>query len=318
MMVSSATLAKLPASITEAAVIRQHNVITSARYDYSSCQMDILFYLISQLGRHDDPNHEYLLHIKDIEQLTSRQWNYQQLREATADMGSRMFEVESEQSYKQLWMFQRVEYLKGKGCVQIQLAEPIRPFLFNLKENFTSYELHSALKLSSKYAKRIYQFVSQWKDKDATPTYSLDEFKQMLSLKDPKGKQVELFQNISQLKARVLDVAVRQINEHTDLRIDYLLFKTGKAYDRLRFTIARQQTRQLPIEFDRPVEESRSQSARQHLETLGITLPKLVQQILGDPEMVDKLFKFIYQLKTGQVKSTKNPAGLFLKMCGLR
>lgn len=317
-MATSATLVKLPVSTAETPVIRQHNVITSARYDYTACQMDIFFYLLSQLGRHDEPNHEYLLHIKDIEQLTGRQWNYQQLREATADMGSRLFEIDSDQSYQQLWMFQRVEYLKGKGCLQIQLAEPIRPFLFNLKENFTSYELHSALKLSSKYAKRIYQFVSQWKDKDSTPIIQLDSFKEMLSLKDPKGKQAELFQNISQLKARVLDVAIRQINEHTDLRVDYHLSKTGKAYDSVRFSIARQATRQLPIEFDRPLEESRSQSARQHLETLAISQPKLVQQILGAPELVDMLFKFIYQLKTGQVKATKNPGGLFLKMCGLR
>lgn len=318
-MATSVTLENLPATPETGVVnIRQHNVITSARYDYTACQMDIFFYLLSQLRRHDPPNHEYTLHVKDIEQLTGRQWNYQQLREATADMGSRMFEVENDQSYQQLWMFQRVEYVKGKGCLQIQLAEPILPFLFNLKENFTSYELHSALKLSSKYAKRIYQLVSQWKDKEATPTYPIDKLKQMLYLKDPNGKQPELFQNVSQLKARVLDIAVRQVSEHTDLRINYQLVKKGRSYESVRFTIDRQQPRQLPIEFDRPVEESRSQLARQHLETLGIAQPKLVQQILGDPESVDKLFKYVYQLKTGQVKATRNPGGLFLTMCGLR
>lgn len=317
-MALSASIVKpsVPAE-TDVVSIRQHNVITSARYDYSACQMDIFFYLLSQLRRHDEPNHEYTLYIKDVEQRTGRQWNYQQLREATADMGSRMFEVDNKQGYQQLWMFQRVEYVKGKGCLQIQLAEPIRPFLFNLKENFTSYELHSALKLSSKYAKRIYQLVSQWKDLDTTPTWSLDDFKQMLYLKDPKGKEPELFQNISQLKARVLDVAVRQINEHTDLRIDYILSKKGKAYESVRFTIDRQQPRQLHIEFDQPTEESRSQLARHHLEALGIVQPKLVQQILSSSKLVDELFKFIYQLKTDKVKPD-SPSGMFLRTHGLR
>lgn len=308
----------LESTSAELATIRQHNAITSARYDYSACQMDIFFYLLSRLRRHDQPNHEYTIYVRDIEELTGRQWNYQQLREATADMGSRMFEVDSDRSYQQLWMFQRVEYVKGKGCLLIQLAEPIRPFLFNLKENFTSYELHSALKLTSKYAKRIYQLVSQWKDKELTRTYSLDELKHMLYLKDPKGRQAEMFQNISQLKARVLDVAVRQVSEHTDLHIDYLLLKQGKAYESVRFTVARQQPRQLPIEFDRPTEESRAQVARQHLDALGITRPDLVQQVLGEPDLVDKLFKFVYQLKTEQVKAARNPGGLFLTLCGLR
>ncbi|AHJ95382.1 replication initiation protein [Hymenobacter swuensis] len=110
-------------------------------------------------------------------------------------MGSRMFEVKSERTYQKLWMFQRVKFSKGKVCMQIQLASPIQLLLFNRKENFTSYQRHSALKLSSKYAKQIYQLVSQWKDKAATRTNSLDEFKQMLHLKDPKGKEPELFQN---------------------------------------------------------------------------------------------------------------------------
>jgi plasmid replication initiation protein len=299
-------------------VVRQHNAITQARYDYTACQLDIFFFLLSRLRRDDAPDREYTIYVKDVEALTGRQWNYQQLREATADMGSRMFEVETERAYQQLWMFQRVEYIKGKGCLQIQLATPIRPFLFNLKENFTSYQLHSALKLSSKYAKRIYQLVSQWKDKATTRTYSLDELKQMLHLKDPKGKEPELFQNISQLKVRVLDIAVRQVSEHTDLKIEYQLLKKGRAYDAVRFTIARQQPQQLPIPFEQPSEDARAYSARQHLEALGINQPELVATILGDAKHIDQLFKFTYQLKTDKVKATKNPGGLFLKICGLR
>lgn len=308
-------------SVSQAAIvanIRQHNAITSARYDYSACQMDIFFYLLSCLKRDDNPDQEYTIYIKDVEAITGRQWNYQQLREATADMGARMFEVETEQRYQQLWMFQKVDYIKGKGCLQIQLAQPIRPYIFNLKENFTSYQLHSALKLSSKYAKRIYQIVSQWKDKESTRTYTLDELKCMLYLKDPKGKEPELFQNISQLKARVLDTAVRQVSEHTDLRIDYVLIKRGKAYESIRFSIARQQPQQVPIAFDQPIEEGRTQMARQHLEALGIIQAPLIQRILTNTEYVDQLFKFIYQLKTDKVKATRNPGGLFLKICGLR
>lgn len=298
--------------------IRQHNVITQARYDYTACQLDILFYLLSQLKKGDALDKQYTIYVKDVERLTGRQWNYQQLREATADMGSRMFEVEKERTYEQLWMFQKVEYIKGKGCLQILLAEPIRPYVFNLKENFTSYQLHSALKLSSKYAKRIYQLASQWKDKVTTRTYSLDEFKEMLYLKDPKGKKPEQFQNISQLKARVLDIAVRQVTEHTDLKIDYLLIKNSRAYESVRFTITRQQPQQLPIPFEPGTEDARALAAKQHLDALGITQPQLVATILGDTNHLDQLFRFTYQLKTDKVKATKNPGGLFLKICGLR
>ena len=116
----------------------------------------------------------------------------------------------------------------------------------------------------------------------------------------------------------MLDIAVRQVSEHTDLKIDYQLLKKGRAYDAVRFTIARQLPQQLPIPFEQPVEDARAFSAKQHLEALGITEPQLVATILGEAKHLDQLFKFTYHLKTDKIKATKNPGGLFLKICGLR
>lgn len=298
--------------------IRQHNAITAARYDYSACQLDLLFCLLSQLKKEDSPDIPYRINIGDVERMTGRQWNYQQLQEATADMGSRMFEVESDKTYKQLWMFQKVEYIKGQGCLEIVLSKFIRPYLFELKDNFTSYQLHSALKLSSKYAKRIYQLASQWKDIGETKAYTIDELKLMLKLKDPHGKQPEQFEKFSQFKARVLDIAMRQINEHTDIKINYNLIKQGRSFHSIRFYTNAQQPKQLPIAFDQPVEEVRYQNARQILDDLGIKDGKLIQQILSDKALIDGLFKFSYDLKTGRTKADKNPAGLLLKVLGIR
>lgn len=298
--------------------IRQHNAITTARYDYSSCQLDILFYLLSKLKKEDSYNQEYQIYVRDIEAITGRAWNYQQLREATADMGSRMFEVKTTNSYKQLWMFQKVEYMDGQGFFIIKLAEDIKPYLFELKDNFTSYQLHSALKLSSKYAKRIYQLASQWKNIGETKSYELEEFKIMLKLKDPTGKRAEQFERISDFKKFVLDIAVRQITENTDLTVSYRLFKKGRSFKSIRFYINTQIPEQLPIQFEKPIEETRYQNARQILDNLGIKDTKLIQEILSSEKHTDSLFKFNYDLKTGRTKADKNPAGLLLKILGLR
>jgi len=298
--------------------IRQHNAITTARYDYSACQLDILFYLLSKIKKEDKPNQEYQIYVSEVESITGRTWNYQQLREATADMGSRMFEVNTSSSYKQLWMFQKVEYMTGQGFLIIKLSEDIRPFLFELKDNFTSYQLHSALKLSSKYAKRIYQLSSQWRDIGETKAYDLEELKIMLKLKDPSGKKAEQFERISDFKKFVLDIAVRQINQNTDLKVSYNLFKKGRSFTSIRFYVNRQTPEQLPIPFDQPVDDVRHQNARQILDDLGIKDVKIIQQILSEKALTDSLFKFSYDLKTGRTKADKNPAGLLLKVLGLR
>lgn len=302
----------------DALEVRQHNAITTARYDYTACQLDLLFFLLSKLRREDLPNQEYQIHMNEVVAMTGREWQYKQLREATESMGSRMFEVENDQSYIQLWMFQKVEYVKGQGFLRIRLSEDIRPYLFELKNNFTSYQLFSALKISSKFAKRIYQLASQWKDIGETKTYDLDEFKYMLRLKDPKGKEPEQFQRISDLKAKVLDIAVRQINENTELKIGYTLIKEGRSFNAIRFYVAKQQPKQLPIPFEESPEEAKLLMARRHLESLGIKDARLVNQIIGDEKLIDELFKFMYRLKTDKIKADKNPAGLLLTVLGLK
>ncbi|GAB3306902.1 hypothetical protein GCM10027511_18680 [Hymenobacter humi] len=309
---------RYPMESTDALQVRQHNAITTARYDYTACQLDLLFFLLSKLRREDAPNQEYQIHMNEVVAMTGREWHYKQLKEATESMGSRMFEVENDEAYVQLWMFQKVEYVKGQGFLRIRLSEDIRPYLFELKNNFTSFQLFSALKISSKYAKRIYQLASQWKDIGETKTYDLEEFKLMLKLKDAKGKEPEQFQRISDLKAKVLDIAVRQINENTELKIGYTLLKQGRSFHAVRFYVTRQQPKQLPIPFEESPEQARVLMARRHLETLGIKDIQLVGRILGDKQLLNELFKFMYRLKTDKIKADKNPGGLLLTVLGLK
>lgn len=298
--------------------IRQDNAITTARYDYSACQLDILFYLLSKLRKDDDMSTTYFIYVTEIENMTGRKWNYQQLREATEDLGSRMFEVESEKSYKQLWIFQKVEYIKGQGCLEIALSQYIRPYLFDLKNNFTSYQLHSVLKLTSKYAKRIYAICSQWKDLGESKQFEIDDLKHILKIKDPSGKEPEQFKQISQFKQFVLDIAVKQINEHTELKIDYVIGKIGRTSKNIKFKIRRNQTVQTPISFDVEATDGRSSQVKEILESFAIKDVELVNTILRDTKLVDGVFKFNYDLKTGKIKSDKNPAGLLLTILGLK
>ena len=141
-------------------LIYQHNIITSGRYDYSACMLDILFMVLSGLEK---DKFEYNIHVNDIEYITGRNWNYKQLREATESIGSRMFEIETPEKLRQMWLFEYVDYLKGSGSFNVKINESARPYFFELKNNFTSMQLKSVLNCSSKYAKRIYGIACQWR-----------------------------------------------------------------------------------------------------------------------------------------------------------
>ena len=234
-------------------LIYQHNVITSGRYDYSACMLDILFMVLSCLEQN---KLEYVIHSSDIEAITGRQWNLKQLRESTESIGSRMFEIEWEDENKrkrirQMWLFEYVEYVEGSGSFKIKINETSKPYFFELKNNFTSLQLKSVLDCSSKYAKRLYAIACQWRSV-GSKRFEIKELKQMLGLIDKKGN--EQYEKISQFQERVLDLARQQICENTDIELDYELKKRGRTYHWVTLHINSQKFKQLEIDFAKPVD----------------------------------------------------------------
>jgi plasmid replication initiation protein len=299
-------------------LIRQDNIITKARYDFTACQLDILFSMMGQIHDEDSTNKVYTMYAKEIEDLTGRKWDYSQFREATENMGSRMFEIKTEKDYTQFWLFQRVKYIVGQGRVEIKFSEDAINLLKQLKNNFTTYELQSALSMSSKYAKRIYQICSQWKDIGESKRFEIKELKSNLGLIDNKG--YEEYAPISMFKSRVLDIAIKQINEHTDLEISYHLagdHGRKKPLKTIVFYIKKKSPLILPIEFEKEKNPNiRMQQLYLVLDKFGIKSSAIIKQIIENEEMIKVVFLFNYQHQTGVIKA-ENPAGLLLTKLGL-
>jgi plasmid replication initiation protein len=254
------------------------NSITSGRFDVTACQLDILFMLLSMLEKNDDVNKEYVISATDIEELTKKKWNYQQLRKSTEDFGSRMFEIENEKSLKQLWLWSKVEYYHNTGSFGVVINPHARQYFFELKNNFTSLQLKSVLNCSSKYAKRLYSIACQYRNMKFNPM-PLDDFKKMLGLIDKKGN--DTYENATNLKKYVLDVAKKQINENTDVHFDYKLTKVrSRSYNTIHLYIDSLKPEQLSLfastvpNFEYSVEIQRKIT---HIESSGIS--KSIAQI---------------------------------------
>lgn len=303
--------------------IRQHNALTNARYEYTELQLDLFFFIISKL-RKGDTDTLYQLDIMELSSLTGKRYNAPYLQKATADMGSRMLEVEDANEYQQIWMFQRIRFLKGQGIIEFDLTKHILPYLFDLKNNFTSYELAAALRLTSKYAKRIYQITSQWKNLGETKKYDLLDLKRMLGIVDEKG--TDKLPRISDFKTSVLDLAVKQINEHTELHISYKLEKKGKAFKNVVFTVKPQALAEtIPFDLVHPgspapagLQQHQVDNAGRLLAQIGIITPALVDTILSSAAHVAACNKFAHDLKTGKHAKANSLAGLLLTILGLK
>ena len=302
--------------------VRQHNALTNARYEYTEMQSNIFLVLLSKL-RKDAPDAVYQITVPEMEKLTGNQYNYKQLRESTKEMMGRVHEINTLHNgrgvFRQLVLFKRIDYILGTGIIELEFNEYATQYLFDLKNNFTSFQVQAALSLTSKHAKRVYQICSQWKDKGETQKTTLLNLKKTLGLADDKGR--EEYTDLAMFKKKVLDVAVKQINEKTDLLIDYKLEKVGRAFKNIVFTV-KPQSGALPLAFGVTPDEApglaphQVENAGRLLAQLSITTPELVAQILASPAHIAACNQFAHDIKTGQHAKSHSLSGLLLTILG--
>jgi len=132
-----------------------------------------------------------------------------------------------------IWWFASAEYKPQSGIIELELSEKLKPFLLYLKNNYTLLNRQEMRHLSghSGYAKRIYELLRSEYYKGEW-VVDLEKFRWHLGLKDKLEK-------FGSLKQRVLDPALKQINDVTSMDVELELRKTGRAVTSLIFKIYR-------------------------------------------------------------------------------
>ena len=105
-----------------------------------------------------------------------------------------------------------------------------------LEEQFTKYDIEQVSGLTSAYAVRLYELLIAWRSTGKTPIIEIQKFRQKLGVLDTEYKQMNDF------KKRVLDIAINQINEKTDIKVKVEQHKTGRAISGFSFKFKQKQT----------------------------------------------------------------------------
>lgn len=92
----------------------------------------------------------------------------------------------------------------------------MKPFLLKLKKNYTQYDLLYTLHFKSKYSIRLYELIKSIHYNDLETykrIYSIEEIRRLLGVED--GKLLEW----KNLKARVLNTAIEEVNKYSDKNV---------------------------------------------------------------------------------------------------
>lgn len=121
-------------------------------------------------------------------------------------------------------------YVDGAGCIQLIFTPMIIEYITRLETEFTRYQLDKIAGMSSAHAVRLYELLLQYRVAGKRE-FSLVDLRTMFQMEPTEYKLT------ADLKKWVIDVAVNQINEHSDLIVSYHVKKTGRAISHFAFKI---------------------------------------------------------------------------------
>lgn len=217
-------------------LIRQHNAITQARYEMSALEKNIFYLLLAQIKNDDLPSRVYKISVRDLIESKGNDIDHTHFKRVAKRLLARILSIPVDKGkFFEVNLVSSSEYLRGMGTIEIELSHKIRSFLVDLKRNFTVFQLSEALSLRSKYSKRIYEMLCQYRDTKIL-RITINEFKHRLCIIDTKTG-VEKYKKFTWLKNYVLDAAQKELNQKSDITFSYEAIKTGKKYTHLHFII---------------------------------------------------------------------------------
>lgn len=222
-------------------LIVKDNILINASYNLELTEQRLILLAISEArltNQKINSNNYLTIHAEKYINKFSVHKNvaYQALKDACNHLFERRFSYQkltnkcNKEIVTSRWV-QSISYIENEAIVRIKFSDDVTPLITNLEKHFTSYELEQVAELSSKYSVRLYEIIISWQSIGKTPMLTIDELRERL------GVSINKYSELRNLKARVIDSSINQINKKTNISICYKQHKDGRKITGFTFFI---------------------------------------------------------------------------------
>ena len=271
-------------------LVVKSNDLIEARYKLNLNEQKIILYAVTMLDRNKDKFNIISLNVKEFTELIgTTSERYTEIREVVRELRKKEIIINTNESELITGWLSSIDYIKASGMVELEFSEKLIPYLLQLKERFTRYQLKNILSLKNKHSIRIYELMKQYQT-IGHRTFTIDELKELLMLDE---KYTE-FKNFNRF---VIKQTMEEINEYTDINIDFELIKKGRNVVSIKYIIKSKDDNQyikyLNETYDIAEFKLKSGLSNEHFDTKQIIeLFTIATEVLTDPEQQD-VFEYI-------------------------
>lgn len=224
-------------------VVMANNMILHSASKLNLNELKLLRFIIMQTKQGDKELYQFEIDVKTMAESLglSTKTFYRDLKTMTKHLMQEVIHIGNGANDEWI-MFHWVDvchYKKGK--LTIKISDELKPFLVGLRGNFTRYRLSDIVSLNSTYAIRIYEMLNGYMNDKNLPhadvaievSVSIEEIKKITDTTDK-------FERYSNFKAKVIDTALKEINQKSPYHVTATPYKNGKMIAGFDFLIESQ------------------------------------------------------------------------------
>jgi plasmid replication initiation protein len=125
------------------------------------------------------------------------------------------------------WIQKKAQKIKGESSVTLYWSDDVLKYITQLKTRFTSYKLRNIAKLQSSHSIRLYELLMKFNATGERVIF-VEDFKSALGISDK-------YPEFKILKRAVINPAVKELNQRSDLEIKFTAIKKGRSVGALGF-----------------------------------------------------------------------------------
>ena len=255
------------------AIIKKDNDLIQAKYRVGLHEQRLLYAVLGAIRTDDEVFNKYTIDLKTLAQLhglTTNNAVYTQLHQAAEELLVTVVDISRGNTVRKTTWLNYVEYVPNEAQLKVTIHDELKPYLLQLKRNYTQYNLAAVANFRNSYSIRFYELLkmrqNMGKGGQFYIEYTIAELKKLLGIQSHEYKQA------TDLRARVIKPALEEINTQTDLKIiqtDYI--KKGRAIHAINIVAEPKKQRMLALEDPKDIPPQESQPEQR---------PKAVQALL--------------------------------------
>ncbi len=213
--------------------IRQDNLITNSRASYTRAEIDLILVILAQINKDDVEFKDYTFTIDELRnRMDKTLTKTTRLKDTAKKLMSRVLEVEeSPKKWKLFNWFSCFDY--DNGVITCRFDKALKPYLLQIKEQYTLANLKNMLPMDSAYSKRIYLLLMEYR-RIGHRSFKVEDLQDILQV--PKS-----LKTYSNFKLKVLTPAIEDINKYGEIFVEMKEIKLVRKVVELEFTFEKNQ-----------------------------------------------------------------------------